>query len=126
MRIEWNDSYKIGDAVIDAEHEKLFALANRFLAAEDKATQSMRAMQLYQHTREHFEHEENLMRQLKYPDYPAHVESHNQLIGRLNTVSERIRKAALTPQDVQVFMTEWALHHIPKLDAQLSEYVAAL
>ncbi len=124
MQIEWKDGYKLGDAVIDEQHQHLFALANAFLAAKDSDAQTQCAMRLYKHTREHFGHEERLMRELHFPDYQAHVDSHNQLISRLNAVSDTIAKGSLTEQDVQAFMTDWALHHIPLSDAKLSQYLA--
>lgn len=33
MTIAWEDVYKIGDAEIDAHHEKLFGLINKLMAA---------------------------------------------------------------------------------------------
>jgi len=33
MAVEWQTSYKIGDAAVDAMQEKLFALTNAFLAS---------------------------------------------------------------------------------------------
>jgi len=33
MTLHWQDSNKIGDADIDAQHQNLFALVNTFLAA---------------------------------------------------------------------------------------------
>lgn len=126
MQIEWNEGFKIGNADIDAQHQELFALANRFLAAADPGAQALCAMQLYRHTREHFAQEEALMRELLFPYYQEHVDSHNQLLSRLNVVSDSIANACLTPQDVQAFMHDWAMQHIPHTDAKLSAYVAAL
>ncbi len=53
MTLLWQDSYKIGDADIDAQHQKLFDLVNTFLAATDKAGLTLGAMRLFKYTREH-------------------------------------------------------------------------
>jgi hypothetical protein len=58
MQIEWKDSFKLGDAEIDTQHQQLFALANEFLQASGKAELTLCAIQLYKYTREHFEVEE--------------------------------------------------------------------
>lgn len=123
MTIVWKDSYKIGDAEIDAQHEELFKLANQFLAANDKATQTLCAMQLYAYTRKHFEHEENLMRQIGFPGLKIHREWHNRLITRLNRISLSIEKNTLDKQELENLINEWALDHIPYDDAQLAAYI---
>lgn len=70
MPILWKPAYKIGNPVIDAEHEALFGLANKFLTAEMRGELSTCAMAFYRYTREHFAHEETLMREIGYPARP--------------------------------------------------------
>lgn len=123
MTIAWNDSYLIGDDAVDAQHQQLFKLANRFLAATDKASLTLCAMQLYKYTREHFEYEEALMRKFSFPDHKAHMEGHNRLIARLNLVGKCIENDTLNKQELEEFITDWALHHIPNEDARLASYV---
>jgi hemerythrin len=125
MTIEWKDSYLLGEAEIDAQHRFVFALANEFIAAGDKAALTHCAMQLYQHTREHFKHEEALMRELQFPEYAAHVEWHNQFISRLNDISACIGQDSLQRQDLVNLMSDWALKHIVQYDARLASYIAS-
>jgi hemerythrin len=121
--LKWKDSYKIGDASVDAEHEYAFQLANAFLEASDQAQQQAAAMQLYKHTREHFENEENLMREIKFPDCKAHTERHNKLIGRLNIISHTIGQDGMDKKALFDLMNDWAMHHIVEDDAHLLTYV---
>lgn len=123
MTIEWKDSYEIGDAVIDAEHKQLFRLANQFLAAGGQAVQQAAAMQLYKHAREHFEHEENLMRVVKFPDVKAHTERHNQMIAQLNDVSRGIGQGVLDGQALHALMRDWAMNHVAHDDVKLITYL---
>lgn len=125
MQIDWKDSYKIGHAVIDQEHQQAFALANDFLAAKEQQSQRKAAMQLYKHTREHFEHEEALMRDVAFPDYKAHVEGHTRLISRLNTISHSIGGNNLNEQALIDLMTDWAMNHIVYDDARLAAFVGS-
>jgi len=124
MKLEWNDSYKVGDATIDAEHVLAFELANRFMAAKDQTEQTAVAMQLYKHTREHFNHEEALMREVKFPGVKAHTDGHNQLISRLNVISKSIALGDVNKQALVTLMNDWAMMHIVKDDAQLASYLA--
>ena len=125
MTMEWSDSYKIGDANIDSQHRHLFALANQFLTAPDKDSLTVCAMQLYKHTREHFEHEEQLMRKVGYPDLLAHAERHNLLLSRLNAISETIAHDRVNRDDLERLMWDWAMHHVPDDDVRLSNYLTS-
>jgi hemerythrin-like metal-binding protein len=122
--LEWQDSYKLGYADIDAEHEWAFKLANQCIAAKDQAGQTLAVMQLYQHTRVHFEHEEAMMRAVKFPDAHGHAERHNLLIGRLNVISQGIAQGDVNKQALVDLMTDWAMHHIVQDDAQFASFVA--
>lgn len=124
MKLEWNESYSLGDATIDADHERAFALANQFIAAKDQIEQTAIAMQLYKHTREHFKREEALMREVKFPDVKAHTERHNLLIGRLNVICAGIAQGDVNRQALITLMTDWAMHHIVEDDAQLTAFMA--
>ena len=124
MAIEWKESYKIGDAEIDVQHEELFRLINRFLEARDKPSMTLCAMQLFKYTREHFAHEEKLMRELDYPEFKAHIAWHDVLIDRLNQLSSHIANDTLQLAELEAFLSDWALHHISREDARLVAYVA--
>jgi hemerythrin len=124
MKLEWKDSYKLGDAEIDAQHQQLFALANAFLEAKGQAALTLCAMHLYKHTREHFELEEATMRRLQVPSLNAHLEWHNKMITRLNAISQSIQSNTLREQDLIDVMTDWAQTHILVQDAELAKFLA--
>jgi len=123
MGIEWKDAYKIGDAEIDAQHEELFVRINKFLLANDRVSQTVSAMSLYQYTREHFKHEEDLMRRVNFPNIAPHVEQHNDLISRLNDVSLAIANGTLNKADLEAFLADWTKNHIRIFDTRLTSFV---
>jgi hemerythrin len=125
MNIEWKDSYRIGDAVIDRQHQELFELANAMFAAGDQAAHRLCAIKLYKHVREHFSDEEALMKKVGFPGYQAHVDSHNRILANLGEVSHSIGKDAMDSTAVADFLTDWGLNHIPKDDAQITAFVTA-
>lgn len=124
MSLEWKDSYKTGNAEMDAQHQYFYQLANEFLAAQGKLQLTQCAMALYKHTRIHFGHEEKLMRQINYPGLTAHVAWHNNMISRLNAISAAIERDALNLADLVAVIEDWTLNHIPLHDADLSRYIA--
>ncbi len=124
MSIEWKESFKIGHLHIDEHHQRLFELTNALMAADDIATVRGLLMQLYKHTREHFEVEEALMRKLDFPDISAHTDSHNRLLARLNEVSQEIGQGRMDKSTVDQLMSDWSLRHILHDDAQLTAFIA--
>jgi hemerythrin len=126
MTIEWKPAYKIGNADIDAQHQGLFNLANAFLAASNKATLTACAMGMFRYTREHFNHEETLMRLVNYPSLAGHVQQHNDLIARLNDIAGNIANITLSKRDLESFLTDWLLGHIRMCDTKLAAYVKQL
>ncbi|MBV5299722.1 MAG: hemerythrin family protein [Rhodoferax sp.] len=124
MSIEWNDSYKIGDPEVDQQHQYLFELTNEFIAADSLGDMRSLMIQLYKHTREHFEREEELMRRVKFPGLALHQEQHNQLLRRLSELSMDVGKGYMNKPAIIALMTDWATRHIPLEDAQVVAFMA--
>jgi hemerythrin len=123
MGFLWRDSYSIGNAGIDSEHQHLFKLAQEFFDADDRFKRTDAALRLVNFTREHFDHEEQLMRDTAYPDISAHVHQHTHLIGKLNDVAEKVATEAIEPSDLKAFLNAWLVGHIVTFDTRLSAYL---
>ena len=124
MAIQWKDAYKVGNAEIDAQHQEIFRKANAFLDAMDDATLTNCAMGFFQYTREHFKHEETLMRELNYPAIAGHIQQHIDLLERLNDIASKIAGKELTYKDLEYFLTDWLLIHIRIYDTKLAAYIS--
>lgn len=123
MDLEWKDQYAIGHPVIDAEHQHLFALARAFVEATGQRQLQAVAMQLYKHTREHFAHEEQLMRDTQYPDYQRHARRHDRMIARLNDISADIGANATQRAALESWVRTWIVHHVAHDDAHLARHL---
>jgi hemerythrin len=123
MTILWKNAYKIGHEQIDAEHQELFGLVNKFLAADEQGELTLCAMRMFKYTREHFTHEEDLMRDIGYPSIRDHVKQHNELLSRLNSVAESIANNTLDKPGLSAFLAHWLLNHIGTSDAELAGYL---
>lgn len=119
----WKAEYRVGDAIIDEQHEYLFALADVLLASQNKAELVGNVMKLYRYVREHFSHEESIMRRTGYPGYDEHVAMHNQLIERLAAISDDIGQDRWSSEDLQTFMNGWLLGHIREVDTKMAAYI---
>lgn len=123
MAIEWQDRYGLGDAEIDAQHQTLFALVNELLSATEKSHLTGAVANLLKHTRDHFAHEEMVMRSTNYPGLQTHVEQHNTLLSKLGNASELIANYSLTMANLESFLSAWLLNHMETLDAPLVSYI---
>jgi hemerythrin len=123
MAIEWQDSYKLGDSEIDAQHHRLFGLVNILFSTTEKYDLTEALANLLRHTQDHFAHEENSMSRLDYPGMKAHVEQHNTLLAKLANVSEIIANYSLDMANLESFLSAWLLNHMETLDAQFVSYL---
>ncbi|TAN50497.1 MAG: bacteriohemerythrin [Methylococcaceae bacterium] len=119
----WKTKYHIGDQTIDEQHAYLFDLANSIVNSKDKPSLVNNMMKLYRYVREHFSHEEQLMKQLHYGEYNEHVAMHNTLIDQLSAVSDSIGQDCWQEEELKTFMNEWLLGHILKVDSQLGAFI---
>lgn len=123
MEVEWKDEYKIGNKLIDGQHEHLFCLANALLEANNLEELVEALISLYKHTQEHFAAEESLMRQYNYPNTTNHILIRNNLLVRLNKVSESVKSGLVERKEITNLMVDWSLKHIPTEDLDLINYI---
>jgi len=119
----WNESYCIGEALIDCQHQYLFQLANDLVESDDKAQLTENAINLFKYVKEHFSHEESVMRKINYPAYREHVAMHDELINQLSAISSDISIGQGSVADLQNFMNNWLLGHIIEVDTKLAKYM---
>ena len=125
-RIEWRDSYKIGDTAIDEQHRELFKRAAYVLAATSHEGQVISAMRLFQYMRTHLSHEEEMMRRLDYPKLKAHTQEHQEMIARLNVISLKIANENLVKSDLEDLLGDWFLAHMETADTELARFAKSV
>ncbi|MCQ8127610.1 bacteriohemerythrin [Methylomonas rivi] len=108
----WRDEYKTGHDTIDAQHRNLFKLANQLVDVSDQDEITRLLMLFFQHVREHFQYEEQFMKQSGYSDYQAHVESHNKMLDKLIDISKKVQLKQWIASEIQSFVDSWVLVHI--------------
>jgi len=125
MTVEWRESYKIGDAAVDARQKELFALTNAFLASDDLTVLRSTIVSLCKQARDQFALEEALMRRLDYPDLAAHAAQHQTLLDRLIGRSMDVGKGYMNKSAIAALMRDWCERHVPEEDARLGQFLAA-
>lgn len=132
--IKWDQSYALGIPLIDAQHQKLFEIANaldellnlnpsigeasfdKIMDAQDK---------LVDYTKYHFSQEEKLMTHYGYDGMSEHFEEHKKFIRYLDEidylkVDKNPREGAL---EMLKFVTQWIFKHILKSDFAFKDHI---
>lgn len=126
--IEFDDSLRVGNKLIDQEHEMLISYINLLQkAVENEASgaivgQVVRGMVEY--TRTHFFVEEELMKAYDYPDKENHMKAHEAFRLKVNTLVKQMELGEpIDLRGVLAFLTEWLTAHIMKIDARLADFL---
>jgi hemerythrin len=124
----WQDSYSIGVQEIDAQHRRLFSLADELHTAmsggKGKDVLETVLRNLITYTKTHFAAEERLMQRCSYPDLAAHRAQHNELTQKVLQLQRDFEsgKLMLTLEAMQ-FLSDWLRMHIGGSDRKYAPFV---
>jgi hemerythrin len=80
----WKDAFAVGDAEVDDEHQRFFALANRLhsslMSHEHPALTREALLGMTEHARCHFEYEETCLIASSCPYLAEHRDEHRQFV----------------------------------------------
>lgn len=127
----WQDSYSVGHAVIDGDHQRLMGIFNR-LAAEAANGASEDVLNdiffdLVDYVEQHFAREEILFLNARYPDAEKHMLLHRALEAQVHDMANSFREnpSGVNIDNVLVFLREWLTNHILKSDLEIVEFIVA-
>ena len=87
LEIVWEDSYCCGEPTIDAQHQRLFALANALFGAttsgQPAGEVTLRLRKLAAHAAQHFHDEEILLQKAGYSEVAEHAKAHEALLLKM-------------------------------------------
>lgn len=107
--LPWKASYECGHALIDSQHQQLFVLGNRLIAAS-LDTQTNRddflatVDELIAHVGQHFSDEEGILAALGYAELPSHRRAHSALLGKVNSLRDKAVNGTATSSEVIDFL----------------------
>jgi len=65
---------------------------------------------IYSHVKEHFDAEEDLMKQYDFRNYKGHIREHEVMVEKLIEMDRKIANNDWKKSDIQNFMDRWAKH----------------
>lgn len=130
--IKWSNDLSIGIEEIDADHRRLITCLDDLFTAcyAGQGPQVLKKILgcLMQYTREHFSHEEDVMRRVGYPGLEDHRAAHAELVTELDDIIEQYESVdghELSNKTLQ-FLEDWLTHHIMIEDKKIGKFIGAI
>jgi len=117
----WGAMFEVGIRDIDAQHRRLFDLANQLADAirvgKGREITGEVLTDLLRYTQTHFSFEEQLMRQYGYPAAAEHRQRHQDLVQQVIEFRRRFKAGDVyVVSEALQFFTEWLSSHIMNID----------
>ncbi len=131
LALQWSSALSLGVPDLDAQHRELFDRVDRLLDSMlhgDRGEASTLAAFLRDHVVLHFAAEEQLMRELHYPDAARHAEEHHAFAASILVLDSAFREQGTTPDLVLRLEHEvvaWLRDHVYVADVALGHFVTA-
>ncbi len=152
FRLPWQESWTLGIDLMDAEHQSLVdginQLAERFTADPAQAAEPLEVADgdtppspsvnhvalitalevLAEQAREHFKHEEALMRAIDYPELASHRSEHALLLAEYIEMVRDLERQTQTRLDSETVQSlhHWLVSHMVGADKDYADYYFAM
>lgn len=128
VQISWNQSFECGHPIIDAQHRRLFGIANELIDAvlTKKPVQDVELLldELVEHITGHFATEEGLLAKTGHPVSAEHQEIHRFLLAKAADLRDRHRTGQIIIGELVGFITyDVVTEHIINDDRKFAEAV---
>jgi hemerythrin len=129
MALRWTSALSIGVAELDAQHEELFRRVDRLLdamLARDRSEATGLLAFLQRHVTFHFAAEEQLMREVAFPDAALHSAEHLAFAAEIQTLANLFAADGPTARLVlrlEQGVTSWLQDHVYTTDRSLARFV---
>jgi hemerythrin len=121
----WRDSYSVGDDSLDAQHIQIIEAIDGLIAAktegDDPAVIKTLLDRLSYGMFSHVRHEEELMRNCKYPDFGQHKVLHDQFWQSVRDLPESVYLPI--GHSLLCAFKDWWLAHIREHDKKYAPYL---
>ena len=126
--MEYPDTMKLGNKLMDQEHEVLISCINMLQEAvkedHDSTTTNEVLQGLVEYTKTHFFVEEELMRAYEYAGAETHKREHDSFKKKIEMLSQRFEQGNELIEDKLLdFLKGWLIEHILKTDAHLAKFL---
>ncbi len=123
--INWCDFYSVGDKSIDDQHRQIIEIIDdlwKVMEKENNQTEVKIFLDcMVEYSLNHFNHEEEKMRECGYPDFSEHKALHDKMRQKVLDMREHL--SDVSAHDLLQFMKQWWLDHIQGRDKKYAPYL---
>jgi len=122
----WSTELITGNEEIDLQHQSLFALLEKFTENIDNDNLLSVLTEIKEYAEIHFEAEEELQKEVKYPKYTEHKATHELLIEEIGIVKGKVQNGTYSGNArIRTFLTHWLRDHILDSDQEFITFYNA-
>jgi len=128
--LQWNDEYLIGNERIDKQHHELFDFVNTLIRSCDEGNDKEQLKEtllfMINYAVLHFDDEEALQAENKYPEYEKHKKMHDDFKVVVLDLVQRFSDSGSSVElsnDVKEIIIKWLKEHIIQEDKKIGEYL---
>lgn len=130
MRAEFSENLVTGNELIDSQHKELIDRINKLLDSCEMDNGKITAVKtldfLADYTNFHFSAEEDLQKEIGYPDYDKHKAQHEDFKKTIAELDEMLQEeegpSAAFVSKVEENVIKWFYTHISGFDRSVAEY----
>lgn len=131
LNITFDDNLITGNKTIDTQHKELIERIQNFVTACQNGDSKLKAIKMLdyldEYTNFHFQEEEQLQREVSYPELARHQEKHEEFKKSIRELYDFLNEnegpnEQFTEQ-VKVNVVDWLFHHIKTFDRSVAEYI---
>ncbi|WP_419797289.1 MAG: bacteriohemerythrin [Terasakiella sp.] len=128
-KIDWNEKLSTGLLGLDEQHAALFQLFNEFIDAIEAGSPQAVLVERFEYiigeTLKHFAYEEQIMKNIGFPEYSAHKEHHEILRQDAELIFKDLQE---TKDGVEVspsinFLRALIVKHMVEKDLKIRDYI---
>ncbi len=116
------DILNLNYPAIDREHQALLvdlAQLEKLINQQDNPAILNCLVEIFNHIKAHFAHEEDLMKTVKYEYQASHISRHNKLLTLLEEYAQSVTEGEVVSLDFLRFCLGWVTEHIIGMDRDL-------
>jgi hemerythrin len=126
--IVWKEEYSVGHKKLDNQHKTILNVINRLYKniQKDIASEEIKNIlwELTQYAKNHLVYEEEIMREIGFPDLTVHKKFHQSYIDNTDNL---VRKFRASDPDIAFetmkFLKNWWVEHIVSMDKKYAPYI---
>jgi len=132
VSLVWDESFSVGNGVLDADHRILFDLVQQL----DEATETGQSREVVgsiigvvvEYTEHHFRREEALFTATAYPDAASHIAEHRAIEAKAAAIRHRWNagEREAMGEELLALLKKWLTDHVRVVDKSYGPWLAGV